>query len=695
MRRFLRALLCVVPMSLMLAACGGGGSPSGGSVSTPPTSPPQSVSSLQIIATPQALTVTAGSSAAFTLTATPATAVPLTVTLANAPSGVTLASGSSDSSTGVQNETISVAATVAQGTYALSLNAGSGSVMASTGLTLTVNAAPTSGSLQISAAPSALTVPAGGSQGFTLNVSPASALPVTLSLAGSVPAGISLVAGNSDETSGTQAATLNVAATTATGTYTLSVQASSGTQTATTPLTVLVNPQLPAALTQIEQQTFDYFWNTTNPNTGLAPDHYNSATGDVSPYASIAATGFALSAYPIGVQNGWVTRTQAAQGVLTPLQFLAGLTQGTASSGDAGYNGFFYHFLDVDTGLRYGTTTGLSSVDNALLMAGVLFDASYFNQDNSTEQQIRLLANQLYDRVNWQWMTSADPPLVNLDWTPENGFSPYNWQGYNEAMILIIEAMGSPTYPIASNAWQEWAATYPQFWGTYYGRQQLSFGPLFGSQYSEAWVDFRGIQDAFMKSEGIDYFINSRRATESQQSYAIANPDGWTGYGADLWGLTACDGPGQFSFTTGSGKTVSFQGYYARGAGLQDAYDDGTIAPTAALSSIVFAPQIVIPTMQAILANYGAYIHGQYGFFDAFNPSFTYTTVTPASGAVTAIGWVDSRYLGIDQGPILMMLQNYQDGLVWKYMRRSPPIVAGLQRAGFTGGWLAGTPAVQ
>lgn len=561
---------------------------------------------------------------------------------------------------------------------------------APTGLTGTVGPAP--GSLAISAVPSSLTVPAGGSAGFTVNVTPASAVPVALSL-GNAPAGITLAAGSSNTTTGQQDETLQVAASVAPATYTLTLDASGGGQSATTTLTVLVNPALSASLAQIEQQTFEYFWNTTNPANGLAPDHVSTG-GTPSPDASIAATGFALGADAIGVQNGWITRAQAAQRVLTTLQFLAHLPQGPAATGDAGYHGFFYHFLDLDTGLRYGSSE-ISSVDNALLMAGVLFDAGYFDRSDSTELQIRTLASQLFDTVDWPWMAQADPPLINLAWTPESGFSPYNWQGYNEAMILYIEAMGSPTYPLAADAWSQWAATYPGFWGTYYGRQYLSFGPLFGSQYSQAWIDFRGIRDAWMRTEGIDYFINSRRATESQQAYAEANPGGWTGYGADLWGLTACDGPGDFSFTDAGGQTRSFHGYYARGAGLRDSYDDGTIAPTAALSSIVFAPAIVIPTLESMLSNYGAYIHAQYGLVDAFNPSFTDTAVTPVSGTVVpGVGWVDSEYLGIDQGPILLMLENYRSGLVWNVTRGNPVIVAGLQRAGFTGGWLAGTPSV-
>ena len=675
-------------LGLVLSGCGGGGgtsAPSGGT----------GVSSLTLAVEPASVSVTAGASATVTLETSPAAYSPVTVAWVNPPAGLQVATEAGASvGSGTQTEIITAAATTAPGTYTLALNGSERGLTGTVDVTVQVQAAA-SGTLRIQASPAVLSQPAGGSRALAVSVSPAASSPVALSLV-NAPAGmqVSTVAG-SVASSGTQNVTLSTTTTTPVGTYTLELQGDGDGQTATTPLTVQVQPALPASFVTIEQETFNYFWNTTNSSNGLAPDHYSTADGP-SPYASIAATGFALSAYPIGVENGWVAHAQAAQRVLTTLTFLYDAPEGTAASGDSGYQGFFYHFLNLETGVRYGTSTGLSSMDNALLMAGVLFAAGYFDDGSSTDDQIQTLASALFDRVNWLWMAQSDPPLINLDWTPEAGFSPENWQGYNEAMILYIEALGSPTYPVPASAWSAWTATYPQFWGSYYGREQLSFGPLFGSQYSEAWIDFRGIQDAFMRSMGIDYFINSRRATESQQAYAEANPGGWSGYGANLWGLTACDGPGVFTVPDANGQMRSFQGYYARGAGLEDAYDDGTIAPTAALSSIVFAPGIVIPTVAAMQAQYGNYILGQYGFHDAFNPSFQDTAVTPASGSVVpGVGWFDNQYLGIDQGPILLMLENYRSGLVWSVMRGNTVIRTGLQRAGFTGGWLAGTPTLQ
>ena len=449
-----------------------------------------------------------------------------------------------------------------------------------------------------------------------------------------------------------------------------------------------VQHTVPPLIAQIEKRTFDFFWDTTNPDNGLAPDHYPGPS-----FSSIAAVGFALTAYPIGVERGWITRAQAVQRTLATLEFFNAAPQGSAAAGVTGYKGFYYHFLDMRTGRRWPGIE-LSTIDTALLMGGVLFDMSYFDRDTPREHRIRELARTLYERVDWPWM-QVDAPLISMGWTPEHGFIKANWQGYNEGMILYIEALGSPTHPVQKNAWSAWTATYPRFWGDYYGREQLSFAPLFGHQYSESWIDFRGIQDAYMRGKGIDYFINGRRATEAQRDYAIANPMHWTGYGKDLWGLTACDGPGDFVLDQRGRKRIFFS-YAARGAGLRGTRDDGTIAPTAALGSIAFAPHIVIPMIEAMQARYGSAIYGPYGYVDAFNPSFHLTGAPLRSGKVVpGVGWVDSERLGIDQGPILLMIENYRSGFVWRVMRKNPYIRRGLQRAGFTGGWLDGRPAKQ
>ena len=446
-----------------------------------------------------------------------------------------------------------------------------------------------------------------------------------------------------------------------------------------------MKPELPPLFDDIERRTFQFFWDTTNEVNGMTPDRYPSR-----PFASIASVGFALTAYPIGIENGWVSRNQAVDRTLTTLKFFRDLPMGPQRTGKAGYKGFYYHFLDMQEGRRYDSWVELSSVDTALLMMGVLFAQSYYDGSDPREKEIRRIADTLYRRVDWQWL-QRNKPLVSMGWFPESGFIQHDWMGYNEAMMLYVLALGSPTHAVEPDAWTVWTRTYDNDWGVYQGQEYLAFGPLFGHQYSHVWIDFRGIQDDFMRGKGIDYFENSRRAAYSQQAYAIDNPGGWKGYGKLVWGLTASDGPIDASFEY-NGTTRLFRTYTARGAGIEHVVDDGTIVPTAAAGSIAFAPEIVIPTIEAMRARYGKDIYGEYGFLDAFNPSFTFADAKLQHGRVTDSGWVDGDYLGIDQGPIVLMIENYRSGFVWEVMRRNPHIQRGLQRAGFSGGWLDALP---
>jgi hypothetical protein len=273
-----------------------------------------------------------------------------------------------------------------------------------------------------------------------------------------------------------------------------------------------------------------------------------------------------------------------------------------------------------------------------------------------------------------------------MGWTPESGFLDNDWVGYNEAMIVYLLALGSETFPVDPESWASWTSSFDNDWGTFYGQEHLAFRPLFGHQYSHVWVDFRGIHDRFIGDRGLDYFENSRRATYTQRAYAMANPDGWKDYGANVWGLTACDGPAKVELDFG-GKLRTFQRYWARGWGYND---DGTLAPTAAASAIAFAPEIAIPAIREMRARYGPAIYGKYGFIDAFNPSFN---SEPASGTVVpGVGWVDVDYLGIDVGPTLAMIENWRSGFIWRTMSGNAYLKRGLVRAGFTGGWLDQSP---
>ena len=367
------------------------------------------------------------------------------------------------------------------------------------------------------------------------------------------------------------------------------------------------------------------------------------------------------------------------------MRFFWTAPESSATTNVTGYHGFFYHFLDMSTGYRYQQVE-LSTIDTSLLLAGILLAQSYYTGTDTTEQQIRALADSIYLRVDWPWATPR-PPVVSMGWHPESGggFLSADWIGYNEGMILNILALGSPTHPIDSTAWTAWTNGY-QF-ATYYGQSFVQFAPLFGHEYAHIWIDFRNIQDAYMRGRGMDYFENSRRAALSQRLYATANPGAWRGYTKDVWGLTACDGPANDSLMLG-GRGRLFHTYWARGVALGDERDDGTICPTAVGGAVPFAPEYTIPALLTMRRIYGTKLFTTYGFLDAFNPTFT-AAGKQATGTVDpTLGWFDVDYLGIDQGPILAGVENYRTGLVWRVMRSNPHIVAGLKKAGFTGGWL-------
>jgi len=397
-------------------------------------------------------------------------------------------------------------------------------------------------------------------------------------------------------------------------------------------------------LEYIQECNFDYFWYLANPNNGLVPDR--STTN--SP-CSIAAVGFGLTAIGIGIDHGWITRTQGVARVLTTLNtFLRG-PQGTSTSGTIGYKGWFYHFLDMNTAVRSGSTE-LSSIDTTLLLAGMLYCRQYFDGTNADETAIRTTVDAIFNRVDWNWMARGTD-LVSMGWNPPGSFISANWIGYSEGMILYCLGLGTATNPLPVTAWSGWTNGYT--WATNYGQAFVSFPPLFGHQYSHCWIDFRHTADTYMNSHNSTYFENSRRATLAQRAYciAVADPLIHVGYGSNVWGLTACDGP---------------TGYNARGAPPAE-NDDGTIAPTAAGGSIAFTPEYSLPTLRQFYS-FRKNIWTAYGFRDAFN-----------QGAQ----WFGPDELGIDQGPIVIMIENYRTQRVWRLFMRNEEVQRGLQRAGF------------
>jgi len=421
-----------------------------------------------------------------------------------------------------------------------------------------------------------------------------------------------------------------------------------------------------AALHTLQQDTFGYFLHETNPLNGLVPD----STRPGAP-ASIAGVGLALAAYGVGVERKYLARAQAAARVLTTLRFFWDSPHGP-QPGTLGYQGFYYHFLDVRTGQR-AWQSELSTMDTALLLAGALTAGAYFDRDTKDEREIRGLAEALYRRADWQWALNGGVTVAH-GWTPERGFEPYRWEGYCEALLLYLLGLGSPTHPLPAASYAAWAKTYR--WKKLYGHAFLYGGPLFMHQLSHIWIDFRGIRDDFMRAKGSDYFENSRRATLIQQQYAMRNPKGFRGYGENAWGITASDGPGPATRRL-RGRPVRFFDYRARG--IPWGPDDGTLAPWAAVASLPFAPEMVLRSLQCLSDTYPE-MTSQYGFKCSFNPSF-------ASGHRKA-GWISKGYYALDQGPIVLMIENYRSGLLWQLMRACEPIVHGLRRAGFAGGWL-------
>jgi hypothetical protein len=440
---------------------------------------------------------------------------------------------------------------------------------------------------------------------------------------------------------------------------------------------------LPAFYEDIEERTFRWFWETARRDNGLVPDRYPSPS-----FCSIASVGFALTAYPIGVERGWITRAEARDLTLTTLRFFWETPQGSEPEGRIGHAGFFYHFIDMITGARYRDVE-LSSVDTTILLMGVLFAGQYYDRADAREREIRDLAHKLYARADWNFFRSDGRKAVSMGWHPDRGLIERNWDGYNEGMFVYILGMGAPEHALPADSWETWMAPYDRFWRGEGPTRHLAFAPLFGHQYSHIWIDFRNIRDRAMRAAGFDYFENSRRATFANRAYCAANPMGWDGYSDRIWGLTACDGPGNFNLAF-KGKRREFFGYSARGPlGQPDERDDGTLAPTAALGSLPFAPEIVIPAAEALRREHGDLLYGKYGFYDSFNPSFRWTDKALEKGRVDpARGWYDTDYIGIDQGPILLQAANYRSDFVWRRMRSCAPIRKGLKLAGFTGGWL-------
>ena len=424
-----------------------------------------------------------------------------------------------------------------------------------------------------------------------------------------------------------------------------------------------------ALLNQLQRAAFDYFLQTVNPLNGLVADtsRYNSPV-------SIAVVGFALSSYPVAVERGWIERADAVQRSLAALRFFRDSDQ-SGSPTATGFKGFYYHFLDSRTGARVWRSE-LSMIDTALLIAGALSASMYFTAESTDEIALRGLVDFLYRRVDWRWAQN-DGDTIRQGWKPECGFLHYGWEGYSEAILLYVLAMGSPTHPIVGDCYKAWTATYQ--WENLYDHDYLYAGPLFVHHFSHAWIDFRGIRDRFMREKRSDYFENSRRAAYIHREYAQRNPHEFAGYDENSWGLSACDGPSDEQPDL-SNETRRLFGYAARGVPYGP--DDGTVSPASVLASLPFAPEIVLDTVRSMIARYPEILHDG-RLASSFNP-----TLTGATGSA----WVSAGHFGLDQGIVLMMIENHRTERIWQLMRGCRYIRNGLHKAGFRGGWLQAPP---
>ena len=362
----------------------------------------------------------------------------------------------------------------------------------------------------------------------------------------------------------------------------------------------------------------------------------------------------ALATIPVVVERGVLARDFAAKITLKRLRYLLECPQGPEPDA-SGYKGFFYHFLDIETGRRVWQCE-LSTIDSAFLFAGALTVATYFDRDTPNEIEIRSLANALYCRADWNWARNGGPTLTH-GWRPESGFIPHRYEGTTKGCCSTSSVSVRRRIRCRPRAI---ARTARRTSGRHiYDRELLYSGPLFTHQLSHMWIDFRGIRDEFMRAHDSDYFENTRQATFVQQEYAIRNPMGFVGYGEHCWGFTACDGPGCVRRVV-NGVEREFFDYIARGAPFGP--DDGTVAPWVVVASLPFAPEIVMPTIRHF-ARMDLGMTAKYGFKPSFNQSFE------MPGSPTG-WWVTPYHFGIDQGPVVLMIENYRTGLLWNLMRR-------------------------
>lgn len=382
-------------------------------------------------------------------------------------------------------------------------------------------------------------------------------------------------------------------------------------------------------LDEMEKANFQFFWEQCDPHTGLVKDRSNVHTNDTTQAASMAATGFGLTAICIGEKRGYVSHSDARLRVIEALSFIWHKLPT--------HRGFFYHFANINTGERIWDSE-VSSVDTAMLLCGALTCHAHFE-----DRDIRELSHAIFDRVEWNWL-SEDTSLLSHGWTPELGFIPSRWDFYSELMMMYLLGLGSSTHPIKTETWTAWQRTQFEYDGL---RYIGSFAPLFIHQYSQAWFDFRGKRDSFA-----DYFQNSAIATEVHRRFCVELNGRFSDYSNALWGISASD---------------SARGYVIWGGPPAMGPIDGTIAPAAAAGSLPFLPAATMRVLRTIRDHYPK-AWSRYGFVDAFNP---------------LTDWYDSDVIGIDTGITMLMAENLRSGFVWDTFMKNPEAQRGMTNAGF------------
>ena len=414
------------------------------------------------------------------------------------------------------------------------------------------------------------------------------------------------------------------------------------------------SPQDQTFLDDLQRRSFHYFWDQGDPLTGLVPDRARMDSSSLDDnhrnVASTAATGFGLTAICIASERGWIKRDEARARVRNTLRFFANKA--------FHQKGWFYHWIDSKSGERRWNSE-VSSIDTALLLAGILTVRHYFGDD----PEIRRLATTIFERVDFRWMLNGDPLLLSHGWKPETGFLKARWDTYSEDTILYLLAIASPTHPISPRSWYAlWRDRYRYAGYSYFTTVGV---PLFMHQYSHAWIDYRGRRE--LRGDRINYFDNSINATLAHRKFCMDLAYEFRAFGPNLWGITASD---------------SAKGYLAWGGPPRDPAIDGTIVPSAAGGSLMFTPELSVAALRTMREKYGDKGWGQYGFVDAFNP---------------ATGWFDQDVIGINVGIIVLSAENARTGNVWRWFMSNEEIPRALQKVGLVktvGAALRGRPLV-